>query len=89
LIVGAFLLRLDIRPLDVFRGLKQLIVIWGLGFDAIREIADCILVGAVLRRSRQAGPARHRRFRRTIGRRLLRHEVFRAGVVGCTRQCRS
>jgi multidrug resistance protein, MATE family len=40
LIVGAFLLRLDIRPLDVFRGLKQLIDIWSLGFDAIREISS-------------------------------------------------
>jgi hypothetical protein len=49
LIVGAFLMWLDIRPQDIFHGLTQLINrIWGLGFDAIREIADYILVGAVI-----------------------------------------
>jgi ABC-type branched-subunit amino acid transport system permease subunit len=40
---------LDIRPFDVFRGLKQLIDrVWSLGFDAIREIANYILAGAAL-----------------------------------------
>ena len=49
LIVGAFLMWLDIRPWDVFLGLKQLADrIWSLGFDAIREVADYILAGAVL-----------------------------------------
>jgi hypothetical protein len=49
LIVGAFLMWLDIRPWDVFRGLKQLVDrIWDLGFDAIREIADYILAGAAI-----------------------------------------
>jgi hypothetical protein len=49
LIVGAFLMWLDIRPWDVFRGLQQLIDrIWGLGFDAIREIINYVLAGAVL-----------------------------------------
>jgi hypothetical protein len=49
LIVGAFLMWLDIRPADIFRGLTQLVNrIWGLGFDAIREVVDYILVGAVL-----------------------------------------
>ena len=49
LIVGAFLMWLDIRPFDVFRGLKQLIDrVWSLGFDAIREIANYILAGAAL-----------------------------------------
>jgi Family of unknown function (DUF6460) len=49
LIVGAFLMWLDIRPWDVFLGLKQLADrIWNLGFDAIREVADYILAGAVL-----------------------------------------
>ena len=49
LIVGAFLMWLDIRPLDVFRGIKQLIDrMWSLGFDAIHEIANYILAGAVL-----------------------------------------
>jgi len=49
LIVGAFLMWLDIRPQDIFRGLGQIVNrIWGLGFDAIREVADYILVGAVI-----------------------------------------
>jgi hypothetical protein len=49
LIVGAFLMWLDISPWEVFRGLKQLVDrIWGLGFDAIREIADYILAGAAI-----------------------------------------
>ncbi len=49
LIVGAFLMWLDIRPWDVFRALKQLVDrIWGLGFDAIREIADYIVAGAAI-----------------------------------------
>ncbi|MCI0465447.1 MAG: endo alpha-1,4 polygalactosaminidase [Beijerinckiaceae bacterium] len=49
LIVGAFLMWLDIRPLDILRGVKQLIDrIWGLGFDAIREIANFILAGAAI-----------------------------------------
>jgi hypothetical protein len=49
LIVGAFLMWFDIRPWDVFLGLKQLADrIWNLGFDAIREVADYILAGAVI-----------------------------------------
>src|ERR1700737_533437 len=49
LIVGAFLMWLDIRPWDIFRGLQQLVDrIWGLGFDAIREIADYIVAGAAI-----------------------------------------
>jgi hypothetical protein len=49
LIVGAFLMWLDISPWEVFRGLKQLVDrIWGLGFDAIREIANYILAGAAI-----------------------------------------
>src|SRR5580704_4962214 len=49
LIVGAFLMWLDISPWEVFRGLKQLVDrIWGLGFDAIREIADYIVAGAAI-----------------------------------------
>ncbi|MGH6822541.1 MAG: DUF6460 domain-containing protein [Methylocella sp.] len=49
LIVGAFLMWLEIRPLDIFRGLRQLVDrIWGLGFDAIREIANYILAGAAI-----------------------------------------
>jgi hypothetical protein len=49
LIAGAFLMWLDIRPWDILRGLKELVDrIWGLGFDAIREIADYILAGAAI-----------------------------------------
>ena len=49
LIVGAFLMWLDIRPWDIFLGLKQLVDrIWDLGFDAIREIADYIVAGAAI-----------------------------------------
>jgi Family of unknown function (DUF6460) len=49
LIVGAFLMWLEISPLDIFRGLRQLIDrIWGLGFDAIRVVADYILAGAAI-----------------------------------------
>ena len=49
LIVGAFLMWLDIRPLDIFRAITDLVNrIWGLGFDAIREIADYILAGAAI-----------------------------------------
>jgi Family of unknown function (DUF6460) len=49
LIVGAFLMWLDIRPWDIFRGLKELVDrIWALGFDAIREIADYVLAGAAI-----------------------------------------
>jgi hypothetical protein len=40
---------LDIRPWNIFLGLKQLVDrIWGLGFDAIREIADYIVAGAAI-----------------------------------------
>ena len=49
LIVGAFLMWLDIRPVDVFRAITDLVNrIWGLGFDAVREIANYILAGAVI-----------------------------------------
>lgn len=49
LIVGAFMMWLDIRPSDVLRGLTDLINrIWGLGFDAIRVIFEYIFVGAAI-----------------------------------------
>jgi hypothetical protein len=49
LIVGAFLMWLDIRPIDIFRGLTQFINrIWALGFDAVREVVDYVLVGAAI-----------------------------------------
>jgi hypothetical protein len=49
LIVGAFLVWLDIRPRDIFRGAVEVVErIWGMGFDAIRELADYILAGAAI-----------------------------------------
>ena len=49
LIVGAFLMWLDITPADIFRGITDIINrIWGLGFDAIRVVADYILAGAAI-----------------------------------------
>jgi hypothetical protein len=49
LIVGAFLMWLDIRPADLYRGVVDTINrIWSLGFGAIREVADYILVGAAI-----------------------------------------
>ncbi|MGH6794325.1 MAG: DUF6460 domain-containing protein [Methylocella sp.] len=49
LIVGAFLMWLDISPLDIYREVKQLVDrIWSLGFDAIRVVADYILAGAAI-----------------------------------------
>ena len=49
LIVGALLMWLDIRPLDVFRAINRLVErLWNLGFDAIREIAEYVVAGAVI-----------------------------------------
>jgi len=49
LIVGALLMWLDIRPMDVFNALNRFINrLWNLGFDAIREVLQYVLVGAVI-----------------------------------------
>lgn len=49
MIVGALLMWLDIRPLDIFRAIDRLILrLWDLGFDAIREIIEYVLAGAVI-----------------------------------------
>jgi hypothetical protein len=49
LIVGALFMWLDIRPIDIFRGIAQLFDrIWALGFDAVREVANYVLVGAAI-----------------------------------------
>jgi Domain of unknown function (DUF6460) len=49
LIVGALLMWLDIRPVDIFEGFVRIIRrIWALGFDALREMADYLLAGAVI-----------------------------------------
>lgn len=49
LIVGALLMWLDIRPYHVFETLVRFAHrLWALGFDAIRQIADYLLAGAVI-----------------------------------------
>lgn len=49
LVVGALLMWLDIRPVDILYGIERFFRrIWYLGFDAIREIATYILAGAVI-----------------------------------------
>jgi hypothetical protein len=49
LIVGAFLMWLDISPEDIFNGIKGIFDrIRGLGFAAIRVIVDYILAGAAI-----------------------------------------
>jgi hypothetical protein len=48
-VVGAVLMWLRIRPIDIIRNVEDLIhQLWGLGFDAIREAADYIVAGAVI-----------------------------------------
>jgi hypothetical protein len=49
LIVGFFLVWLDIRPMDVLFGLRMAFVrLWATGFDALREIGAYLAAGAVL-----------------------------------------
>ncbi len=49
LIVGALLMWLDIRPYDIFETLVRFAHrIWALGFDAVRQVADYLLAGAVI-----------------------------------------
>lgn len=49
LIVGALLMWLDIRPMDVFYAFNRFFHrLWMLGFDAVREVAQYVLVGAVI-----------------------------------------
>jgi hypothetical protein len=49
MLVGAFLVWLDISPLEIFANLRRLIdYIWSLGFDAVREIGRYIFAGAVI-----------------------------------------
>lgn len=48
-IVGAFLMWLRIRPIDIILNIEDLIrSLWSLGFDAIRKIAEYILAGAII-----------------------------------------
>ncbi|MGE3247799.1 MAG: DUF6460 domain-containing protein [Beijerinckiaceae bacterium] len=49
LVVGALLMWLDIRPIDIFYGIERFFRrIWMLGFDAVRDIATYILAGAAI-----------------------------------------
>jgi hypothetical protein len=49
LIVGFFLVWLDIRPVDVLIGLRNIVQrFWEAGFDAVREIAEYVLAGAAI-----------------------------------------
>ena len=49
LVVGALLVWLDIRPYDLIAGFERLFRrIWALGFDAVREVAEYVLVGAAV-----------------------------------------
>lgn len=49
LIVGFFLVWLDIRPVDVVIGLRAIVQrFWNAGFDAVREIAEYVLAGAAI-----------------------------------------
>lgn len=48
-VVGAVLMWLRIRPIDIILNIEDLFHrLWGLGFDAVREIADYILAGAII-----------------------------------------
>lgn len=49
LIVGFFLVWLDIRPMDVLIGLQNMVQrFWNMGFDAIRDIAEYVAAGAAI-----------------------------------------
>jgi hypothetical protein len=49
LVVGAILIWFDIQPSEVFAAVQRLAIgIWGMGFDAIREAAKYVLVGAIV-----------------------------------------
>ena len=49
MIVGFFLVWLDIRPMDVLIGLRNIVErFWAAGFDAIRDIATYVLAGAAI-----------------------------------------
>jgi hypothetical protein len=49
LVVGALLMWLDIRPYEIFNAIERLFYrIWRMGFAAIREIIDYVIVGALI-----------------------------------------
>jgi Family of unknown function (DUF6460) len=48
LVVGALLMWLELRPIDILRGVQDFIDrIYRLGFGALRELASYVLAGAV------------------------------------------
>ena len=48
LVVGALLMWLELRPMDVLRGVQAFFDrIYQLGFGAVRELASYVLAGAV------------------------------------------
>jgi hypothetical protein len=48
LVVGALLMWLELRPMDVLRGVQAFFDrIYALGFGAVRELANYVLAGAV------------------------------------------
>ncbi len=49
LLVGAFLMWLDIRPFEVFRALTMLVDrLFSLGWESVRALGQYVLAGAVL-----------------------------------------
>ena len=49
LIVGFFLVWLDIRPMEVLYSMRHIVErFWAAGFDAIREIATYVAAGAAI-----------------------------------------
>ncbi len=49
LVVGAIMMWLDLRPVDVFRQFERFADrLWALGFDAVRDFADYIAAGALI-----------------------------------------
>ncbi|HLH10249.1 MAG TPA: DUF6460 domain-containing protein [Methylovirgula sp.] len=49
IIVGALLMWFDIRPIDLVQGLLRFVHrIWSLGFEALHEMGDYLLAGAMI-----------------------------------------
>ncbi|QGM97387.1 DUF6460 domain-containing protein [Methylocystis parvus] len=49
LVVGALLMWLDIKPMDIIHGVQAFIDrIYRLGFDAVRELASYVVAGAAI-----------------------------------------
>jgi hypothetical protein len=49
MVVGALMMWLGLRPVDLVQGLTRLAQhLWALGFDAIRDVADYVIAGAMI-----------------------------------------